>query len=126
MRCPYCGYQNMTNIEFLNGINSYIIIIIIFLLSGFVISIFSAPIAFILTKTLVHRCVVCQKKLGTDGKLFFYLPYKDSVFIINKFIKIISFKFGEFGFVMTKNIVIGIFLTIFCIFLIYFQIGFEF
>ena len=70
----------------INMFNSNLIIVIVSLLSGFVLSMIFAPLAFLLTKTLVHRCTVCQKHLGTDGKLFFYLPYKDKVFTY-KFIK---------------------------------------
>lgn len=71
------------------------------------------PFIMLLTKSLVHkyiyyiylfiRCSVCTEEVGTDGKIFHTVPLKD---------KIMSFKIGEFGCILTRRILMGVFLLI--------------
>ena len=55
IKCPYCGIKTMTSIEFINGYNSYLLSLVIVLVLGIGVSILIAPLAYILSKTLIHR-----------------------------------------------------------------------
>ena len=60
-----------------------------------------------MTKTLVHRCSVCNEEIGGDGKVFHAVGIKDTIGTITCSLKV-SFKLGEVGFIVTKRVVIGI------------------
>lgn len=59
----------MTAIEFINGYNSYLLSIIIVLVLGIGVSILIAPLAYILSKTLIHRL------------FYFFILFKNLIFI---------------------------------------------
>ena len=47
------------------------------------------------------RCAVCAEEIGTDGRIFHLIKVQD---------KMLSFKLGEMGCILTKKILIGMLL----------------
>jgi len=69
-------------VTYKNGYLSYIACVFILLLVGLLSSLLLIPIILILTKTLIHRCSVCNEEIGGDGFVFHALKIKESVNII--------------------------------------------
>lgn len=104
----------MTLVEYENGYLSYIIAVILVILFGLFLSIIIIPIALVLTKNLVHKCSVCWNRLGSDGKIFHSMKWQDTI---------ISLKFGEVGFILTKKIVLAIVLGVLLFLIIVYKIN---
>ena len=79
------------------------LVLLIFMTFGVFLSLLLIPVAFILTKQLIHRCSSCENQIGSNGKLFHGFNIVDDV---------VSIKFGEIGFILTKKILFSVLLTI--------------
>jgi hypothetical protein len=59
------------------------------------------------------RCSACDNSLGGNGKVMYGLRIPDGM---------ITFSFGELGFILTKKIFIGVILLILSILMVYYRI----
>lgn len=65
-----------------------------------VLNIIAVVFAFQLTSVCKHRCPLCERELGSDGRFLHYLT--DSVY---------SFNLGRNGVIVTKKIIVNVMLT---------------
>ena len=56
------------------------------LLFGLMLSFLFIPIIMLMTKTLIHRCSVCNEEIGGDGKVFHAVGIKDTIGMFYVFI----------------------------------------
>ncbi|EAR92946.1 LITAF-like zinc ribbon domain protein (macronuclear) [Tetrahymena thermophila SB210] len=101
IKCGYCAANQKTEVKFKNGVISYALCFLAFLLLPFLVSIIAILLIFVLTKNLVHVCSCCENQLGNDGKIIYALKFKD---------EIVTLKAGEMGFIMTRKLIITIIL----------------
>lgn len=109
IKCPYCLNQTVSNVTFKNGFISYVLAFFVLLAVGLIASLMLIPIVMILTKQLVHRyergvftpnrCAVCNEEVGSDGRIFYTVGVQD---------KIVSFKVGEMGCILTRKVLLGV------------------
>ncbi|KRX03745.1 hypothetical protein PPERSA_04253 [Pseudocohnilembus persalinus] len=100
-RCPYCGAQTLTEVKFQNGILTYILLFLSLMVFGLLLSLIIIPLVFVFTKSLVHSCGQCEQEIGTNQEIIFGSGIKDGI---------ISLKVGEFGFIISRRII----LTVIC------------
>jgi len=111
--CPNCDYTGYTIVEQKTTYISYVLMILFIFLFGIFFSIILMPLVILLTRSFFHKCPSCFKDVASDNKILSILDMTD---------KVISFNIGEFGVVLTRKIVFGIFLTILLIITIYLKL----
>jgi hypothetical protein len=114
--CSNCDYAGYTIVEQKATYISYIMTVIFMFLFGILFSIILMPVIILLTRNYQHKCPSCLKEVGSDNKLLSIFDLQD---------KVVSVGVGEFGMVLTRKIVLGIFLTLLLIFTIYRRVDFH-
>jgi len=111
--CTNCDYAGYTLVEQRATYISYILTILFMFLFGIMFSLILMPITILLTRNYIHRCPSCLKEVGSDNQVLTIFNLKD---------KVITFNIGEFGVVLTRKIVLGIFLTLLLVITVYTRI----
>lgn len=114
--CPHCDYTGYTIVEQKTTYISYILMILFIFVFGIFFSILLMPLVILLTRSFFHKCPSCFKEVGSDNKILSILNLTD---------KVISFNIGEFGIVLTRKIVMGIFLSLVLILTVYAKLDFD-
>lgn len=102
MKCPFCLQRMRTEIIMKLELISIMLGLALFSIFSNAVMIIVIVAILQLTTTRKHRCSVCERELGSDGK--YLLVFTDEVY---------SFSLGETGVLLSKKILMtgGLFLT---------------
>ena len=106
IKCPFCLQQTKTEIIGKPELVSIVFGLVLFSAFPNAVMIVVVVVVLQLTATKKHRCALCERELGTDGK--FLILFTDEVY---------SFSLGETGVLISKKILVtaGLFCSIFAI-----------
>jgi hypothetical protein len=82
--------------------------LLVFMLLPAIVNILALVLAFHLTSITKHRCSMCERELGSDGKFLHYL-----------FDEVYSFSIGRTGIILSKKILVNLTLTAFLILVVF-------
>lgn len=104
MKCPFCLERIKTEIVMKPEFVTLMFGLAVFALIPNAIMIVIVVVALQLTASKKHRCSLCERELGSDGK--FLLIFSDEVY---------SFSLGENGVLVSKKMMISFGLIVFAI-----------